>query len=183
MKNWFIPTVRLPATIKPKLINTAADLLQDIFIRRRCQVIEGGAVTVWWEVEQNKLSPTGPIIDAERREGVMFYTWSEKVTESLASFSIVTFYIVVVLGIGSVIRDVIKVGSEQIFIKDMPKPDSLMLICEGILISRLENNLEREEQLYFILIDIMRSPEIIKMITSSSLKKKENQAIENGNEQ
>ena len=54
----------------------------------------------------------------------------------------------------------------------MPKPDQLLLICEGILISRIENNLEREEELYYILIDIMRSPEILKMITDSSLRKK-----------
>jgi len=89
------------------------------------------------------------------------------------------FYIVVVLGVGKVVRSGLAARSEQIFIKDMPKPDSLLLICEGILISRLENNLEREEQLYFVLIDIMRSPEILKMITSSSLKKGKNQNLEN----
>lgn len=138
----------------------------------------------WWEVDQNRFSPQGPIEPTQQnKQGVVFFTWSERVTGSLASFSIVTFYVVVVLGIGRMIRDIIKVGSEQIFIKDMPKPDSLMLICEGILISRLENNLEREEQLYFILIDIMRSPEIIKMITTSSLKKKETPAIEAQNQE
>ena len=54
----------------------------------------------------------------------------------------------------------------------MPNPDSLLLICEGILISRLEDNIEREEELYYILIDVIRSPEVIKMITESSIKKK-----------
>ena len=54
----------------------------------------------------------------------------------------------------------------------MPRPDSLLLLCEGVLISRLENNIEREEELYYILIDIIRSPEVIKMITDSSIKKK-----------
>ena len=106
-------------------------------------------------------------------QGIVFFTWSERVAGSLTDYPILTFYVVIVLGIGRVIRGVILTNSEQIFIKDMPRPDSLLLICEGILISRLENNLEREEELYFILIDIMRSPEVLKMITDSSLKKKQ----------
>ncbi len=164
--------------MKPKLIR-AFSLSQNIYIARKCAInAETGITSFWWDITQDQWSSEGPLLGKDK-QGVVFFTWSERVAGSLAAFSVVTFYDVVVLGIGRVLRDVIKVGSEQIFIKDMPKPDSLMLICEGILISRLENNLEREEQLYFILIDIMRSPEIIKMITSSSLKKKEDQAIQN----
>ena len=124
----------------------------------------------WWEVTQDKWGKDGP--DPTGPEGLIFFTWSEKVSGSLATYSVVTFYIIVVLGVGRGLRSGLEIGPESIFVKDMPKPDSLLLICEGILISRLENNLEREEQLYFVLIDIMRSPEILKMITTSSLKKK-----------
>ena len=35
MVNWLIPTVRLPMTIKPKLINLGEERSQDIYIRRR----------------------------------------------------------------------------------------------------------------------------------------------------
>ena len=53
----------------------------------------------------------------------------------------------------------------------MAKPDQLLLLCEAVHISRLENNTKREEELFFILIDIMRSPEVLKIITGSSIKK------------
>ena len=58
-------------------------------------------------------------------------------------------------------------------LKEMPYPDDLLLICNSVVSSRLENKLEREEELYYVLIDIMRSPEMIKAITKSSLRKQD----------
>lgn len=172
MQNWLIPTVRLPQSIKPKLIYIP-ELKQDITISQNCQVHPiTKQETFWWEVSQSVY--TGDTGDPKGvPEGVVFFTWSEKVTEDIIGYSLLAFYAIVVLGIGRALRAVIQVNSNEIFIKDMPRPDSLLLICEGILISRMENNLEREEELYYILIDIMRSPEILKMISESSLKKKE----------
>ena len=107
--------------------------------------------------------------------GLVFFTWSEKVTENIVGYSLITFYTIIVLGIGQFLRSALQTNSNNIFIKDMPRPDSLLLICEGILISRMEKNLEREEELFYVLIDVMRSPEILKMITDSSLKEKPKQ--------
>jgi len=125
-------------------------------------------------VSQDQYQLEGPITNPDEKEGIVFFTWSEQVSggTNLAGYGVISFYIIVVLGIGKVLRGVFESPAEQIFVKDMPKPDSLILICEGVLISRLENNLRKEEQLYFILIDIMRSPEILKRITDSSLKPK-----------
>ena len=107
--------------------------------------------------------------------GLVFFTWSEKVTENIVGYSLITFYTIIVLGIGQFLRSALQTNSNNIFIKDMPRPDSLLLICEGVLISRMEKNLEREEELFYVLIDVMRSPEILKMITDSSLKEKPKQ--------
>ena len=107
--------------------------------------------------------------------GLVFFTWSEKVTENIVGYSLITFYTIIVLGIGQFLRSALQTNSNNIFIKDMPRPDSLLLICEGILISRMEKNLEREEELFYVLIDVMRSPESLKMITDSSLKEKPKQ--------
>lgn len=74
------------------------------------------------------------------------------------------------LVVGTALKSGLLAPTEKIFITDMPKPDKLILLCEGILISRLEENLDREEELYYVLIDIVRSPEVLKMITGSSLK-------------
>lgn len=46
------------------------------------------------------------------------------------------------------------------------------MICQCIYIYRVQKNLRNEEELYMILIDIMRSPETLKSITGTSLKKK-----------
>ena len=126
----------------------------------------------WWEVTQDVY--TGDTGDPNK-EGVVFFTWSEKATDDIIGYSLLAFYAIVVLGIGQALRSGIQVDSNNIFVKDMPRPDSLLLICEGILISRMENNLEREEELFYVLIDIMRSPEILKRITDSSLKEKPKQ--------
>jgi len=52
----------------------------------------------------------------------------------------------------------------------MPKPQKLLNLCEGIRISRYKKDLVREEKLYFVLIDIFRSPEMLKIITTQSSK-------------
>ena len=51
----------------------------------------------------------------------------------------------------------------------MPEPDKLINLCEGIKISRYQHLLAREEVLYYVLIDFMRSPEILKRLTKSSI--------------
>lgn len=126
MKNWLIPTVRLPAQIKPKLIK-AFELAQNVYISRNCSInAETGVTSFWWEISQKNWS-----LDERNNgqaNGIVFFTWSERVTEQLVQYGLVGFYIVVVLGIGRAIRAIIQTGSEQIFIKDMPKPDSLLLI-------------------------------------------------------
>ena len=172
MKDWLIPTIRLPQDIKPKLINIP-QLKQNISITHAWENNEvTGVTSFWWEVTQDVY--TGDTGDPNK-EGVVFFTWSEKATDDIIGYSLLAFYAIVVLGIGQALRSGIQVDSNNIFVKDMPRPDSLLLICEGILISRMENNLEREEELFYVLIDIMRSPEILKRITDSSLKEKPKQ--------
>ena len=62
----------------------------------------------------------------------------------------------------------------NVIMTDMRITKDLQILCEGIYISRMIGRFNKEEELYFELIDILRSPEIIKMITgSSSVKKRE----------
>ena len=51
----------------------------------------------------------------------------------------------------------------------MVLPNKLLSLCEGIRIARIKKDYLQEEQLYYVLIDLMRSPEMIKNITKSSL--------------
>lgn len=46
------------------------------------------------------------------------------------------------------------------------------MICQVIYIYRVQRNLKNEMELYHILLEIMRSPETIKSLAGSSLKRK-----------
>jgi hypothetical protein len=104
--------------------------------------------------------------------GVAFYTFSSKIAPSYFKFSIITFYISIVLVIGKVFRNVCIIGGNRIFIWEIPNSEKLLLLCECVYIYRMRSQLDQEEQLYFTFVDIMRSPEMIKAITGSSLKSK-----------
>lgn len=50
----------------------------------------------------------------------------------------------------------------------------LITLCSGIYVSRMRGDLVREEELYYELIDILRSPELVKMMTGKlSVKHKQ----------
>ena len=125
MDNWLIPTIRLPSTIKPKVI-PENDLKQKVYISRNCTTNPfTNQTSFWWEVYQTRYRVEG---DSGDVQGIVFFTWSEKVTQQLVAYSLVTFYVVVVLGIGRGLRAVIQTRTEEIFITEMPRPDSLLLI-------------------------------------------------------
>ena len=52
---------------------------------------------------------------------------------------------------------------------EMVNPGKLFSVCEGIKISRIKKDFLKEEKLYYLLIDFMRSPEMFKNLTMSSL--------------
>ena len=46
--------------------------------------------------------------------------------------------------IGQFLRSFFSGGAYKVIIQEMPYPDDLLLICEGVVSSRLENKLKRE---------------------------------------
>jgi hypothetical protein len=48
---------------------------------------------------------------------------------------------------------------------DMPRPDQLIAICEAVYIARMTGDILKDAKLYYELISILRSPEILKLIT------------------
>ena len=55
-------------------------------------------------------------------------------------------------------------------ITDAKDPIDILMLCETIHLCRLKQMLKKEEELYFLLIDIMRSPVILKAICGDSMK-------------
>ena len=53
---------------------------------------------------------------------------------------------------------------------DIPAADNLLKICEGIILARVEKDLVKEEMLYFWLIDILRSGDLMLKVTGRYVK-------------
>lgn len=155
-----------PQVIK---IPSSGSLLEPYFVKNddymliiQMRLIKNGSA--YWQVNSIENSITN---------GMHFYVISDNYSPVTFDFSVITFYISVVYLIGRLIRIVVTGGAYNIHITEMPNPDPLINLCTGIYVSRMNGDLKGEEELYFELIDILRSPEIIKMVTGrSSLKHK-----------
>ncbi len=75
-------------------------------------------------------------------KGIEFITWSEQVTTQILGYSAITLYISVVIVIGNLIKGITRGGSRTVVIDNMPEPEGLLNLCEGIIIYRLGNNLK-----------------------------------------
>jgi len=104
--------------------------------------------------------------------GIVFYVITNKVSSYLLSFSITAFYIGIVFVIGNVVKRGLSGQIFNLTLDDLPAAGEIIQICEGILIARADKNLIKEERLYWELIDILRSPEVVKLITKSSVQEK-----------
>ena len=97
------------------------------------------------------------------------HTFSDQISETTSGYSVITFYISFVLLAGSYVREFLANEPEKIMLEEMPHPKRIVDLCEGIKISRYSYDLKSEEYLYTILIELMRSPDYLKLITDSSL--------------
>ena len=96
-------------------------------------------------------------------------TFSDLYSQVTFGYDVLTFYVTFVIVAGRVIRAIFLGNAERIMYIQMVNPNRLFALCEGIKISRIRNDFLQEEKLYYLLIDLMRSPEIIKNMTQSSL--------------
>ncbi|CAG9318174.1 PIEZO2_4 [Blepharisma stoltei] len=121
---------------------------------------------LFWEV--------GFLDSAKNFVGMNIVTISENYSPVAFGFSVITFYVSVVWLLGRIIRATLASGgSTGVLLTDMPDPEPLINLCSGVYLSRMTGDLLREEELYYELIDILRSPEVTKMLTGrSSIKEK-----------
>ena len=108
-------------------------------------------------------------VETKNNEGIKFVTFSDLYSKVTFGYDVLTFYVTFVIVAGQVIRSIFLGNAERIMYLQMVNPNRLLSLCEGIKISRIKNDYLQEEKLYYLLIDLMRSPEIIKNITQSSL--------------
>ena len=102
-------------------------------------------------------------------EGIEFLTFTDLFSSVLFGYDVITFYITFIFVSGKIIRALFLGQAERIIYTEMVNQTKLFSVCEGIKISRIRKNYLQEQKLYFLLIEMMRSPEIIKNMTQSSL--------------
>ena len=91
-------------------------------------------------------------------------------TSFLAGLNVTTFYTTITLVVGSSLRPVFIFGTWRGWIYECTHPDLIIKVIEAVYMYRHEENLEKEEESYRILIEIIRSPEFLKTIGGSTLK-------------
>lgn len=104
------------------------------------------------------------------QKSLEFVVFSELFTKVFESTSIIAFYANYVLLLSTIIRTVFMSTYEDILFKEMPYPDMLITVIDGIKMARYKNQLDKEEELYYLLMELLRSSEILKIITKSSVK-------------
>lgn len=98
---------------------------------------------------------------------------SDEYSPATFNLSALTFYVSVVYLIARLLRSVTGNAADNLTMTEIQNPGYLITLCEGIYVARMTGDLMREETLYYELMDIMRSPELIKIVTGrSSIKTK-----------
>jgi hypothetical protein len=107
--------------------------------------------------------------DDNTTEPIEFHIFNDQISETTQGYSVITFYVTFVLLVGSYVRDYLASEPETIMLEEMPHAKRIVDLCEGIKIARYGYDFRNEEYLYTILIELMRSPDYLKILTDSSL--------------
>jgi hypothetical protein len=87
-----------------------------------------------------------------------------------AQYDVKTFYTGVVVGMGPVIKSLLLFNTYMAFLYEITHPDPILKLIEAVYMRRHEEDLVGEEECYRMLQEIVRSPELLKSLTGSSLK-------------
>ncbi|KAL4506950.1 hypothetical protein ABPG72_001371 [Tetrahymena utriculariae] len=137
--------------------NNDTQFTKDSYLQLKCEDISNPSSSKYWEIS----------LDQSEESGLSYFVLTDKYSNATFGFSIITLYTSVILVIGKFIRDAFGGELEKIIIKCMPNPDELLRICEAISNARNEKDLLKERILYFELMDLIRSPEVLKKLTGS----------------
>ncbi len=173
LNEFYIPSLKLNAGNKPKLItNEDKDKEHPI----DCELIFTNCFNKTDDSEDVEVDYSSSYFSLVlndslniENKGIQFHTFSEKVSTYTSDYNVVTFYVTFILLIGGYVKQFLSGNPERIQLTEMPEPQPLINLCAGVKIARYSFDLKKEENLYYILIEFMRSPEYLKMITKSSL--------------
>jgi spore germination protein YaaH len=152
----FSPIVRLTASSEPKSIELEKQIIKDLILKpiykNRAYLFE-----IYFENIKDGI-------------GLQYHLFNDKVSSSTLGYSILGFYSAFILVIGTYVTNIFNYNPERIIIGEMPHPEKLLNLCECVKISRYTYDFKKEEYLYSILIEIMRTPDFIKKLTQSTVE-------------
>ena len=102
--------------------------------------------------------------------GIQFHVFNDKVSSSTYGYTLIGFYSVFILFIGNIVATVFSYEPEKLIISEMPHPEKLLNLCECVKISRYIHDFKKEEYLFNILMEILRTPEFLKRLTQSTVE-------------
>ena len=103
------------------------------------------------------------------KDGIRFKVASDKYSKAIFGYSVMSFYISIILVIANYFRFLFQGSAHTIIMSDIPNADPMRRICEGMYLARAENDIMREEKLFWTLVDLVRSPDSIKSLTGNYL--------------
>ena len=104
------------------------------------------------------------------KQGIQFHVFNEKISSTTSGYSVIGFYSAFVLVIGTYVSKFFIYNPEKIIIGEMPRPEKLLNLCECVKISRYSYDFRKEEYLFNILIEILRTPDFVKKLTQSTIE-------------
>lgn len=114
----------------------------------------------YWRAETMDLTTNETI-------NVRFFTLSDRFSKITLNYSVNSMFVSVVLAIGLTIKLLSRGSAYYLGFSEMKRTDYLETLCAGVYVSRMIGDIEKEEELYYELIDILRSTETTKMITGN----------------
>jgi len=84
--------------------------------------------------------------------------------------SILAFYLGTVMTVGALFRTLVMYKIDRCFILDARNPAKIRAVITAIYRQRHEENLKKEEELFFLLFEILRNPQLFAYLTETSLK-------------
>lgn len=132
-----------------------------------------GKASRWWVMEQaardaspfntSALDGLQVVIAAERLAG-------GSAAISLTAGGVVAFYVLVVFGIGRVVRTILRDTRYRIVVDEMPDTRDLVDLIEGVYMARHEGELVYETELHETIIRMYRSPVSLLQLTGDRLR-------------
>jgi hypothetical protein len=70
----------------------------------------------------------------------------------------------------TVIRKITFGKTTEVWYGEMPSPETLFVLIDAIEMARMQKDFLKEDILYFFMVELLRNPEDLKLLTGSMLK-------------